>query len=144
MAEALAGAFTVAGLTAQAGGSVKVDGNTWQVRLTVPVNPPTEPTVTVADEVPSGGIATGVKADASRVKLCAEAEIGRLKSAASRQRAARMTRAPPKVNAGFAGWACDGSDVVWDLASDFIADVVCDFISDLEVSAFNMSRFRFN
>ena len=132
VAEALAGAFTVAGLTVQAGGSVKVEGITWQLRLTVPVKPPTDPTVTIADEVPSGGTATGENAVASRVKLCAVAAVGRLKSAANRQRAARLLRAPRRVNAGFDGWDCDGSD--------FIPDVVRDF----EVSDFNMSRFRFN
>jgi hypothetical protein len=136
VAEALAGAFTVAGLTAHAGGSVKVDGITWQLRLTVPVKPPTDPTVTIADEVPSGGTATGENAVASRVKLCADAEIGKLKSAANRQRAARLARAPRRLNAGFDGWDCDGTD--------FIADVISDLVCDFEVSDFNMSRFRFN
>jgi hypothetical protein len=87
--------------------------------------------VTIADEVPSGGTATGENALASRVKLCAVAAVGRLKSPANRPRAARMARARRRVNAGFDGWDCDGSD--------FIADAVCDF----EVSDFNMSRFRF-
>jgi hypothetical protein len=95
--------------------------------------------VTIADEVPSGGTATGENAEASRVKLCAEAATGRLKSPANRPRAARMARAPRGVNAGFDGRDCDGSDFIPDLVSDFISDVVCDF----EVSDFNMSRFRF-
>ena len=117
VAEALAGAVTVAGLTVHAGGSVKVVGMTWQLRLTVPVNPLTDPTVTAADEVPSGGIATGENVEVSKVKLWAEAEIGRLNRAANRQRAARLARAPRWMNVD------DGLD--------------CD------VSDFNMSRVRF-
>jgi hypothetical protein len=131
VAEALEGAFTVAGLTVHAGGSVKVVGMTWQLRLTVPVNPLTDPTVTVADEVPSGGIATGENSDACRVKVCADAEIGRLNSAANRQRAARPARVPRRMN-------------VCGAVADAISDVVsnCE-VSDFEVSDFNMSRVRF-
>jgi hypothetical protein len=112
----------------QAGGSEKVVGVTWQLRLTVPVKPPT---VTMADEVPSGGTATGENAEASTVRVCADAETGKLKSAASRQRTATLACAPGRMNAGFDGWDGDGSD--------FISGVVCDF----EVSDFNMSRFWF-
>lgn len=131
VAEALEGAFTVAGLTEHAGGSVKVVGMTWQLRLTVPVKPLTDPTVTVADEVPSGGIATGENSDACRVKVCADAEIGRLNSAANRQRAARLARAPRRMN-------------VCGAVADAISDVVsnCE-VPDFEVSDFNMSRVRF-
>lgn len=114
VAEALAGAFTVAGLTAQAGGSVKVVGVTWQVRFTVPVKPATDPTVMSADEVPSGGTATGENAEASRVKVCADAETGRLKSAASRQRIATLAWVPRRMNAGFDG---NGQDLVLDFIS---------------------------
>jgi len=130
VAEALAGALTVAGLTVHAGGSVKVVGITWQLRLTVPVKPLTDPTVTIADEVPSGGTATGENADASRVKLCADA-AGKVKRAASRHRAATATWTVRWISVDCDGLDCNGSDVVSSV------------VWDCEVSDFNMSRFWF-
>jgi hypothetical protein len=135
VAEALEGAFTVAGLTEHAGGSVKVVGMTWQLKLTVPVNPLTDPTVTVADEVPSGGTATGENVEASRVKLWADAEIGRLNSAANRQRAARVAR-PLWMNFSGDGWDCDGAG--------WVSDIAWGAVLEYEASDFNMSRVRFN
>ena len=94
------------GLTEQAGGSVRFDGVTWQLRFTVLAKPLTVPIVMLEAEVPSGSTAGGEKEEADRVKLaCANAEVGNAKRAANRQTTA--------------------------------------ILADIDVSDFNMSRFRF-
>jgi hypothetical protein len=60
VAVAVAGGFTVAGLTVQVGGEVVTWFEvTWQLRATVPPKPPTGPTLMLVDDVPRGGMACG-------------------------------------------------------------------------------------
>src|SRR5271169_5583504 len=115
VAVALAGAVTVAGLTRQTGGEVKFDGDTWQLRATVPLKLLTVPTVILEDDTPPGATASGANGAACRVKFAwAEASDGNVNNAVNRHRAgitARIFR------------------LDWD-------NLDCD-------SDFNMSRFRF-
>ena len=68
VAVALAGTVIEAGLTVHTGGStVACDEVTWQLRLTVPANPLTEPTSMVDADVPPGAMASGEKEDACSV-----------------------------------------------------------------------------
>ena len=68
VAVALAGAVTEVGLTVHTGGStVACDDVTWQLKLTVPLNPLTDPTWMVDAEVPPGATASGEKEDACSV-----------------------------------------------------------------------------
>jgi len=78
VAVALAGAVTDAGLIVHTGGSiVACDEVTWQLKLTVPENPLTDPTWMVDAEVPPGATASGENEDAcsvnSEVPCCAKA-----------------------------------------------------------------------
>jgi hypothetical protein len=65
VAVAVPGTVTDCGLTAHTGVSVVVcDDVTWQLRFTVPLNPFTDPTAIVEDDVPPGAIASGLNDDA--------------------------------------------------------------------------------
>ena len=90
--EALPGAVTVAGLTRQPGVSTGSEGVTVQVRSTVPPKPPPEPTVTLVAELPPGGTASGEKGARSNVKLWANADDGKARSAARIASAMRLAR----------------------------------------------------
>ena len=68
VAVAVAGTVTDDGLTVQTGVSVVCcDDVTWQLRLTVPVNPLTDPTWIEEEDVPPGAIASGLNDAACRV-----------------------------------------------------------------------------
>jgi hypothetical protein len=87
VADAMAGAVTVAGLTVQTGMStiVVVVDVIVQARSTVPVKLST-PTVMLVEDVPPGDTALGERGSAARVKVWAEA-TGKARSAAKRHRA---------------------------------------------------------
>jgi len=68
VAVAVAGTVTDCGLTVHTGVSVVCcDDVTWQLRLTVPLNPLTDPTWIVEDDVPPGAMASGLNDEACRV-----------------------------------------------------------------------------
>lgn len=81
VADALAGAVTVVGLTEQTGGSIRfwLVEVTTQLRVTVPVKSSTDPTVIFEDAVPPGATASGENAAACRLKFCAAAPAGRIR-----------------------------------------------------------------
>jgi len=88
VADAMAGAVTLVGLTVQRGMStiVCVVDVTVQARSTVPVNPLSEPTVMLDEDVPPGDTALGERGSATMVKVWAEAD-GKARRAAKRHRA---------------------------------------------------------
>jgi hypothetical protein len=68
VAVALAGTVTDAGLTAHVGVSVVCCADvTWQLRLTVPLNPLTDPIWMIEEDVPPGATASGLNDAAWRV-----------------------------------------------------------------------------
>ena len=119
VAEAMAGAVTVAGLTVQTGMStiVVVVDVTVQAKSTVPVKLST-PTVMLVEDVPPGDTALGLRGSAARVKVWAEAD-GKARSAAKRHKAAIPAWAVRMLNVNLNDSECDDSD-------------------------FNMKRFQFN
>ena len=96
VALALPGAVTDGGLTVHTGGSVATACDvTWQVKLTVPLNPLTDPTWIEDDETPPGATASGlsdpgsiVNSDVPPCASAAEAKQVKAKAAAIRHRAA--------------------------------------------------------
>jgi hypothetical protein len=104
VALALAGAVTDGGLTVHTGGSVGVCCEvTWQLKLTVPLNPFTDPTWISDDETPLGATASGLKelgvSVNSDVPPCAIA-TGEKVQARAKVAAVRHSEAIPRCPAG--------------------------------------------
>src|SRR5579864_2859730 len=96
VALALPGAVTDGGLTVHTGGSVATACDvTWQVKLTVPLNPLTDPTRIEDDETPPGATASGlsdpgsiVNSDVPPCASAAGAKQAKVRAAAISHRAA--------------------------------------------------------
>jgi len=145
VAEAVVGGVTVAGLTEQTGGSAKFVGDTWQLKFTDPAKPFTDPIVMLADEVPSGPMATGENEEADNVKLpWAEAEVARVKSATKLHRAAKPARMLPGTTLDIETLEGNGSGIHASETDASGIDASDINASDLDDSDFSMSRFRFN
>jgi hypothetical protein len=83
VAVAVAGGSTDAGLTVQAGGEVVIWFEvTWQLRFTVPLKPPTAPTLILVDDVPPGATACG----SSEVVLRVNSEVPWATAAGTKRR----------------------------------------------------------
>jgi hypothetical protein len=137
VADALAGAVTVVGLTEQTGGSTRLwlVEVTTQLRVTVPVKSSTDPTVMIEDAVPPGATASGEKDAACKLKFCAAAAAGRITitRAAHSHRAA--TPACPVRSTDFTELNLGVRNCGRNFARTFVRNV-----DGLELS---MCRFRF-